>query len=109
MRRGECGSARPRITRLDTSISLEGESARAYSSAASTFSSRLGASSSEGAQPERAGSFCDPITASAPFERVDLVVVGRPRLGGKEPSNDNYRLRFSHALSADRDDGYRDR
>src|SRR6267143_3657044 len=51
----------------------------------------------------------DPITASAPFERVDLVAVGRPRLGGKEPSNDNYRLRFSHALSADRDDGYRDR
>jgi hypothetical protein len=34
----------------------------------------------------------DPITASAPFERVDLVVVGRPRLGGKEPSNVDYRM-----------------
>jgi hypothetical protein len=33
----------------------------------------------------------DPITASAPFERVDLVVLERPRLGGKEPSDDNYR------------------
>src|SRR5467141_3786230 len=109
MHRGECGSARPPITRLDTSTSLEGRSARADNSAASTFSSRPGASSLEWAQPERAGIFCDPITASAPFERVDLVAVGRPRLGGKEPSNDNYRLRFSHALSADRDDGYRDR
>src|SRR5260370_42267008 len=51
----------------------------------------------------------DPITASAPFERVNLVAVRRPRLGGKEPSNVDYRMRFSPALSADRDDGCRDR
>ena len=48
----------------------------------------------------------DPITASAPFERVDLVAMRRPRLGGKEPSDDDYRMRFSHALSADRHAGH---
>jgi hypothetical protein len=33
------------------------------------------------------------ITSSAPFGRVDLAMMIRPRLGGKEPSNDaNYRM-----------------
>jgi hypothetical protein len=36
----------------------------------------------------------DEITVSAPNERVDLVALKRPRLGGKEPSDDDYRLRF---------------
>src|SRR5258707_13759399 len=35
---------------------------------------------------------CDPITASAPFERVDLVAIRRPRLGGKRPSNAAFRI-----------------
>jgi len=47
MRRGECGSARPPITRLDTSTSLEGRSARAIVQRQRRFP-RLGASSSEG-------------------------------------------------------------
>jgi hypothetical protein len=34
----------------------------------------------------------DWITWSAPLDRVDLVAVNRPRLGGKEPSDDYYRL-----------------
>jgi hypothetical protein len=41
------------------------------------------------------GSFiatADEITVSAPCERVDLEALKRPRLGGKEPSDDDYRL-----------------
>jgi hypothetical protein len=34
----------------------------------------------------------DEITVSAPNERVDLVALKRPRLGGKEPSDDDYRV-----------------
>jgi hypothetical protein len=34
----------------------------------------------------------DEITVSAPCERVDLEALKRPRLGGKEPSDDDYRL-----------------
>jgi hypothetical protein len=34
----------------------------------------------------------DEITVSAPNERVDLAALKRPRLGGKEPSDDDYRL-----------------
>jgi hypothetical protein len=34
----------------------------------------------------------DWITSSAPFGRVDLAMVNRPRLGGKEPSDAYYRL-----------------
>ena len=37
---------------------------------------------------------------SAPRGRVDLVALKRPRLGGKEPSDDDYRLRFAHTLPA---------
>src|SRR6266699_676221 len=68
----------------------------------------LGAKLGDGLDSELGEKF-DSITASAPFERVNLVAVRRPRLGGKEPSNVDYRMRFSPALSADRDDGYRDR
>ncbi len=35
---------------------------------------------------------CDGITVSAPCERVDLVRSNEPRLGGKEPSDEDYRL-----------------
>lgn len=34
----------------------------------------------------------DEITVSAPNERVDLEALKRPRLGGKEQSDDDYRL-----------------
>src|SRR5712692_4625484 len=34
----------------------------------------------------------DEITVSAPFGRVDLEALKRPRLGGKEPSDDDYRV-----------------
>jgi len=34
----------------------------------------------------------DQITESAPNERVDLEALKRPRLGGKEPSEDDYRV-----------------
>jgi len=34
----------------------------------------------------------DEITVSAPNERVDLDALKRPRLGGKEPSDDDYRV-----------------
>jgi hypothetical protein len=34
----------------------------------------------------------DEITLSAPNERVDLEALKRPRLGGKEPSDDDYRV-----------------
>jgi hypothetical protein len=34
----------------------------------------------------------DEITVSAPDERVDLEALKRPRLGGKEPSDDDYRM-----------------
>ena len=34
----------------------------------------------------------DEITVSAPNERVDLGALKQPRLGGKEPSDDDYRL-----------------
>src|ERR1700692_1635844 len=51
----------------------------------------------------------DEITVSAPFGRVDLEALKRPRLGGKEPSDDDYRLRFAHALPADSDGRYGDR
>jgi hypothetical protein len=37
---------------------------------------------------------------SAPDHRVDLEALKRPRLGGKEPSDEDYRLRFTHALPA---------
>src|SRR5580693_9520222 len=40
MRRGECGLARPRITRLDISTLLEGPSARVGSSTEARFSLR---------------------------------------------------------------------
>ena len=43
----------------------------------------------------------DEITVSAPNDRVDLEALKRPRLGGKEPSDEDYRLRFAHALPAD--------
>jgi hypothetical protein len=43
----------------------------------------------------------DEITVSARFGRVDLEALKRPRLGGKEPSDDDYRLRFTHALPVD--------
>jgi len=36
------------------------------------------------------GSVADEITVSAPDERVDLEALKRPRLGGKEPSDDDY-------------------
>ena len=36
--------------------------------------------------------WADEITVSAPNERVDLEALKRPRLGGKEPSDDDYRL-----------------
>jgi hypothetical protein len=36
--------------------------------------------------------WADEITLSAPNERVDLAALKRPRLGGKEPSDDDYRL-----------------
>src|SRR6185437_8151966 len=45
--------------------------------------------------------FVDWITASAPCDRVDLVVAELTKARRKEPSNVDYRLRFSHALSAD--------
>src|ERR1035438_6094259 len=51
----------------------------------------------------------DEITVSAPFGRVDLEALKRPRLGGKEPSDDDYRLRFTHTLPTDCDGGHRDR
>src|SRR5882762_2891033 len=51
----------------------------------------------------------DEITVSAPNHRVDLEALKRPKLGGKEPSDDDYRLRFAHALPADSDGGYGDR
>jgi hypothetical protein len=50
----------------------------------------------------------DEITVSAPNHRVDLEALKRPRLGGKEPSDDDYRLRFAHALPADSDGRYGD-
>ncbi len=56
-----------------------------------------------------ASSGADEITVSAPFRRVDLEALKRPRLGGKEPSDDDYRLRFAHALPADSHGGYRER
>jgi len=34
----------------------------------------------------------DEITVSAPRGRVDLEALKRPRLGGKEPSDDDYRV-----------------
>jgi hypothetical protein len=34
----------------------------------------------------------DEITVSAPRGRVDLGALKQPRLGGKEPSDDDYRL-----------------
>ena len=34
----------------------------------------------------------DAITVSAPFGRVDLKTLKRARLGGKAPSDDDYRL-----------------
>ena len=42
----------------------------------------------------RAGRFLwiDEITVSAPNGRVDLEALKRPRLGGKEPSDDDYRV-----------------
>src|SRR3984957_17392132 len=48
----------------------------------------------------------DEITVSAPRGRVDLGALKQPRLGGKEPSDDDYRVRFAHALSTDCDVGY---
>jgi hypothetical protein len=36
--------------------------------------------------------WADEITVSAPNGRVDLEALKRPRLGGKEPSDDDYRL-----------------
>jgi hypothetical protein len=33
----------------------------------------------------------DEITVSAPFVRVDLEALKRPKLGGKKPSDDDYR------------------
>src|SRR6267378_5613248 len=86
MRRDGCGSARPPITRLDTSTSLEGRSARADSSAASTFSSRPDASSLEGAQPERAGSFCGCPTL-CDFQRVGVLIQRRPGTKVWSPKN----------------------
>src|SRR4029077_5848251 len=50
----------------------------------------------------------DEITVSAPNHRVDLEALKRPKLGGKEPSDDDYRLRFAHALPADSDGRYGD-
>ena len=38
------------------------------------------------------GDGADEITVSAPRGRVDLEALKRPRLGGKEPSDDDYRL-----------------
>ena len=37
-------------------------------------------------------STADEITVSAPRGRVDLEALKRPRLGGKEPSDDDYRV-----------------
>jgi hypothetical protein len=34
----------------------------------------------------------DEITVSVPRGRVDLVALKQPRLGGKEPSDDDYRV-----------------
>jgi len=36
--------------------------------------------------------WADEITVSAPRGRVDLEALKRPRLGGKEPSDDDYRV-----------------
>jgi hypothetical protein len=38
------------------------------------------------------GETADEITVSAPRGRVDLEALKRPRLGGKEPSDDDYRV-----------------
>jgi len=37
-------------------------------------------------------SSADEITVWAPSERVDLEALKRPRLGGREPRDDDYRV-----------------
>src|ERR1700726_2102132 len=75
MRRGECGLARPRITRLDISTLLEGPSARAGSS--------RGARYFASAHPYRARRFCGRPTLCDFSEGggLDFAVIGKERVG----------------------------